>query len=521
MIAILAITNMEAQQQVPRLVVYITVEQLRGDYIEYFYNTFGERGFKRLFNEGVVYSNVRFDFSNVEEGTAFATLFTGSNPCYHGISGNYVYNFEDEKEVSILYDRDFLGNYTKDNYSPKHLFSSTVGDELKIASKGQSSVYSIAPNPLAAILSAGHAANGAFWIDDKNGKWATTTYYKDMPWYVDRYNNGPESLSARLDSMIWSPLLPLERYNALPYVLDEIPFQHVFDKRSDSCYPELKSSPFVNKEINRLALQFIEHGMLGTKDYPDILAVTYYAGNFSKLMNKEYSYEIQDLYCQLDRDLEQLFDGIDKKVGLSQTLIVFCGSGYYKSEEDYSEGLSLNNGEFHPKRCVALLNMYLMALYGQQTNWVTGYYNHQIFLNRKAIEDAKMDLAAVQVKAANFVQEFAGVQSVTTNTQLLLGDWNERTAEFRNGTHHLNRGDLIVTLQPGWRVIQDEKSKNVQLVRNNAVLTPLVFFGNGLSPQRIYREVKATEIAPSVTHVLRIRPPNASKEMPLKELTGR
>ena len=139
----------------------------------------------------------------------------------------------------------------------------------------------------------------------------------------------------------------------------------------------------------------------------------------------------------------------------------------------------------------------------------------------EAIEDAKMDLAAVQVKAANFVQEFAGVQSVTTNTQLLLGDWNERTAEFRNGTHHLNRGDLIVTLQPGWRVIQDEKSKNVQLVRNNAVLTPLVFFGNGLSPQRIYREVKATEIAPSVTHVLRIRPPNASKEMPLKELTGR
>ena len=135
----------------------------------------------------------------------------------------------------------------------------------------------------------------------------------------------------------------------------------------------------------------LSHDSIKTKDYPDILAVTYYAGNFSKLMNKEYSYEIQDLYCQLDRDLEQLFDGIDKKVGLSQTLIVFCGSGYYKSEEDYSEGLSLNNGEFHPKRCVALLNMYLMALYGQQTNWVTGYYNHQIFLNRKAIEDAKMD----------------------------------------------------------------------------------------------------------------------------------
>ena len=91
LIAILAVTNMEAQQQVPRLVVCITVDQLRGDYIEYFYNTFGERGFKRLLNEGKVYSNIRFEFSNVEEATAFATLFTGSNPCFNGISSGQLY----------------------------------------------------------------------------------------------------------------------------------------------------------------------------------------------------------------------------------------------------------------------------------------------------------------------------------------------------------------------------------------------------------------------------------------------
>ena len=174
LIAILVVTNLEAQQRTPKLVVCITVDQLRGDYIEYFYNTFGERGFKRLLNEGLVYNNIRFEFSDIDQANAFATLFTGSNPCLSGITGDKLFDFEQETEVSILYDPAYLGNYTKEHYSPKNLFSATIGDELKIASQGRSDVYAIAPNPESAILSAGHAANGAFWMDDTNGKWSTT-----------------------------------------------------------------------------------------------------------------------------------------------------------------------------------------------------------------------------------------------------------------------------------------------------------------------------------------------------------
>ena len=111
LIAILAATNLEAQQSTPKLVVCITVDQLRGDYIEYFYNTFGERGFKRLMNEGLVYNNIRFEFSDIDEASAFATLFTGSNPNFNGIAGKNIYDFDKEKEVSVLYDPDYIGNY--------------------------------------------------------------------------------------------------------------------------------------------------------------------------------------------------------------------------------------------------------------------------------------------------------------------------------------------------------------------------------------------------------------------------
>lgn len=518
LIAVLVISNIQAQQpSAPKLVVCITVDQLRGDYLEYFYQTFGEKGFRRLLSQGVVYDNVRFEFRNLDRSTSLATLFTGSNPCFSGITADRIYDLKQEKEVSCLEDPEYLGNYTTDHYSPKKLFSSTIGDELKIASRERSDVYSIAPDPESALLSAGHAANGAFWIDDTNGHWATTTYYKNVPWYVDRCNNGNEALPARLESLVWTPLLPPSEYRAFPYLLDDQPFRYTFNPKSAGRYRDLKTSPFVNREVTRLALQFVEHNAFGSRSCPDLLAVTYYAGNYRPLMDKEYTREIQDAYIRLDRDLGDLLDAIDRKVGLVNTLVVFTGTGYYRSEETYTEGLAVSRGQFHPDRCVALLNMYLMAMYGQK-DWVKGYYNGQIYLNRKEIEDAKLDLDEIQSKAAEFVLEFSGVQHVTTDRRLRSGSWNESTANFRNGTYHLYRGDLIIELQPGWVVAAPQKKGPQTVVRNNAVITPLVFLGNGLKPARIRREVKATEIAPSVTHVLRIRPPNACHETPLFEL---
>ncbi|MDR2811130.1 MAG: alkaline phosphatase family protein [Tannerellaceae bacterium] len=518
LIAILAITNVDAQHHVPKLVVCITVDQFRGDYMEYFYHTLGERGLKRLMNEGVSYRNIRFEFSNIDQASAFATLFTGTNPSFHGIAGDKKYDFFDNRELSVLHDPDFLGNYTRNNYSPRKLLASTIGDELKIASLGRSDVYAIAPDAESALLSAGHAANGAFWIDDINGKWATTTYYKSLPWYVDRYNNGRESLSARLDKQVWTPSLPIDKYSAFPYIIDNHAFRYTFNEKAIDCYPNLKTSALVNAEINRLAFQFLEYAAFGSRQCPDLLAITYYAGNYRRLMDKEYTPEVQDTYYQLDKNIEQLLDAIDRKVGLSHTLIVFTGSGYYKSAEDYPEALRVNRGDFYPKRCVALLNMYLMQLYGQK-NWVTGYYNQQIYLNRKAVDEAQLALEDIQSRAAAFVAEFAGVQNVVTDCALRNSLWNEGSVHLYNGTHHLGRGDLIIELQPGWRINNEKAGEKIHIVRNNAVLTPLIFMGNGLKPKHIYREVKATEIAPTVTHILRIRPPNATQNTPLFELS--
>ncbi|MDR1330924.1 MAG: alkaline phosphatase family protein [Tannerella sp.] len=518
LITVLVVTNLQAQRHhAPKLVVCITIDQLRGDYLEYFKNSFGERGFKRLLNDGVVYNHVQFEFSNIDQASSFATLFTGSNPCYHSITGIKRYDFDKELETSCLYDAHYLGNYTHQNFSPKNLLSSTIGDELKIASKGSALVYSIAPEAECAVLSAGHAADGAFWLDNYNGKWATTTFYKNIPAYVDKLNIGTESLSSRLPAVSWTPLLPADSYDALPYIAGKKPYQYKFNEKEVGCYPRFKTSPFINQEVCTLAAQFINTGGMGTHQTPDLLAVTFYGGNFLDVQDKTYTQEVQDIYFRLDKNIAELLDVIDKKVGLNNALVVVTGTGYYTDTEIPLDGDASAGGTFHPKRCTALLNMYLMAIYGQK-NWVRGYYNRQIFLNRKTIEDEKADLHAIQSKAAEFIAEFSGVQQVTTDLSLRAGEWNEGSATLRYGTHHLGRGDLIVELQPGWGIEDDATGQKAGAKRNNAVITPLIFIGHNLKPKRIERSVYATEIAPTITNALRIRAPNSCSDLPLSEI---
>lgn len=90
LIAAFVITSLQAQTTpaVPRLVVGLTIDQLRSDYIEAFSALYGERGFKRLMREGRVYCNAEYDFINIDRSSAVASIYTGTTPCYNGVVGN-------------------------------------------------------------------------------------------------------------------------------------------------------------------------------------------------------------------------------------------------------------------------------------------------------------------------------------------------------------------------------------------------------------------------------------------------
>jgi hypothetical protein len=513
LLAVLTATGVRAQHttEVPQLVISIVVDQLRGDYLQYFSPTFGERGFKRLINEGLVYHLVDFGFPNVGQASSVATIYTGTYPYFHGIVADKKMDFESLREVSILFDDAYIGNYTTDRFSPLSLLSSTISDELKVETGGVSDVYAIAPNAEEAILSAGKYGDAAFWLDSYNGNWATTTYYKNIPWYVDRYNSA--HAPATNPDRVWTPTLA--SYNGFPYSKNQGAFKHTISKNDRDKFLKLKQTPFINTEITRLASAFFEYADFGKRAYPNFLSITYYAGNYQSNNFVEFGWEIQDTYYRLDQEIENLLDLADKKVGLKNVVVVLTSNGYYdyqvQSPERYKPP-----GEFYPNRCTTLLNMYLMAVYGSG-DWVKGYYNEQIYLNKKLIEDKRVDWSEILHKSADFISQFSGVQDVTTSGQWFVNDAG-RAGDFRRGMHKKISGDLYLELQPGWVVVHENPSDHSNYKQNNSVLSPLLIWGVNIKKADVYRKIKATEIAPTLAFIMRIRPPNACREAPLEEV---
>lgn len=520
LIAILTVTGLQAQQpgEPPRLVVNIVVDQLRGDYLQAFSSTFGEKGFKRLIQEGLYCHQVDFGFSCLNEASAIATIHTGTYPYYHGITGNHRFDAEKLREVSIVADDAYMGNYTTERYSPLALMASTIGDELKVATDGRADVYSIAPDVYEAIVSAGRYANAAFWLDNHNGQWATTTYYKDLPRFVDRFN-ASEAIGTSGERE-WKQ--SYSHYIGSVYSKSQAatPFKYTFTRSDQDRYIKVKESALINSEITSLAERVIENGAYGVREYPNMLSLTYYAGNYKwSVVPDDYSYEIQDIYYRLDRDLERLFSTIDKKVGMKNAMIVLTSTGYYDSPVALPAQYK-PMGEFYPQRCTALLNMYLMATYGQG-NWVLGYYNQQLFLNRKLIEEKQLNQREVIMQAAEFVAQFSGVQDVTTLGQWLVDD-SGRAAHFRRGMHKKTSGDLFLELQPGWRIVMENITDAQPLpYHRSAVISPLFILSETIKTEQVFKKIKATEIAPTIAYALRIRPPTGAKDAPLMEYIKR
>ena len=520
LVAFFSLTSLIAGDQTapPKLVVGITIDSLRGDYLELFKHTFGEGGFNRLFNEGLVYSDINFDFPYIDRASAITTIYTGANPAYHGIVSNNKFIWKDNVEISSFSDNYYTGVFTQDRFSPLPIRISTITDELKIASDGQSDVFAFAPDASQALASGGHAATGAYWIDDLTGRWATTSFYNTKRYLVEQYNRTSESFSRSIGQLSWRPALEISEYNAFPYTKNLYKFQHQFHENKKFSFELLKQSPFVNSEVWKIAEKVIEFEKMGSRKNPDFIALTMYAGHYDNALDKNYSIEIQDLYYRLDQEIEIILNRLDELVGLENTFIFITSTGYFDEQEILPKDYVSPGGDFYPERSSSLLNMYLMALYGRE-QWVSKFYNNQIFLNRKLIEDKKIDFVEMQQKSAEFLVQSAGIQDVITSHQMLHGAYNQIVQYHRNSYYKGISGDLFLELQPGWRIrYEEDTGDNNQRVRSNAVSAPVFFFGHNVIPQKINRKIDATEIAPSVTHRLRIRAPNGASAPILKEL---
>ncbi len=505
-------TEAQTAPDVPRLVVNVIVDQLRSDYLEAFSPLFGEGGFQRLMKEGKAYSQAEYPFDKPDRASSIACLVSGSSPYENGIIGQRWLNRTSLQPTGCVDDSRYEGQFTLEKSSPVNLAVSTLSDELKVATEGRALVYAVAPERDAAVLLAGHAADGAFWMNDETGEWASSTYYA-IPHWLSYYNKSYHA-ARRIGTMMWTPTNSfVGEFNYFVSGGTKNPFRHSF--KGERQFREFKASALVNEEVTDFVSHCLQNSMLGGDAVTDVLSVGYYAGNYDHKTAAECPMELQDTYVRLDNQLARLIEMVERKVGLERVLFVLTSTGY-SDTEDTDDDLSrykIPSGEFNIGRAQLLLNMYLSAVYGQ-AKYVEACMGNQIYLNLKYIADKGLNLGEVLERSADFLIQLDGVRDVYTSQRLAQGAWTPGIRSIRNAYNPKTSGDILIQVAPGWRLVNEQTGER-KLQRESYMGFPLYFYGLSLQPEVVETPVTVDRIAPTLARCLRIRAPNACSASPL------
>lgn len=505
--ATLSGTAQAKPEHTPKLVVGIVIDQLDEDCLQKMLPVFGTEGLKRLWTDGYNRTDATFDYDDTDRASAVASVYTGASPFQHGIVAERWMNRNTLLPSSPVDDGNCKGINTIEMSSPKRLLATNLADEMKLGSGSRSKVCSIAIERDAAILAAGHDPDMVIWMNTADGQWSSSDYYGELPEWVNQKN------SSSWNNLNWRPLLQTGSYIQISEHERFRPFSYTI--RKDDIW-DYHTTPFANERVTDMALTSVREMNLGDDDTPDLLALTYYAGNYRHTPNTIWSLEQQDIYVRLDQTIADLIQSLKTTIGLDNVLFFVTSTGYLESETPELGGTRIPTGQVSMERATALLNLYLSAKYGSGT-YIQTYYRNHFYLNQKLIEDKGLTLHEVLASSVDLLIQMSGIKSV-----LLMRDFMSTVPDLeairkRNGQNTAYSGDIIIETIPGWG-IADERDGTVLYRKPVAKPVPMILYGNGIRAEVNHEPISISVLAPTVADIVRCDAPNASTGQALRNL---
>ena len=320
----------------PKLVVIIVIDQFRGDYLDRYHADFKGRGFRLFLDHGAYFPDCYYDYANTKTAPGHATLGTGAYTDGHGIASNEWWDLDRNKDrpISSVEDERYrqvgapappsakpsgalesMGAATNNTpsdttlgASPRNLLASTIGDELRLATQGQSKVYGISLKDRAAILPAGAAANAAFWIDQTSGYFVTSTYYaSQLPAWATAFNTSPRIQQAFQDAQSEQPTTNASQ--SAPPAASSAPAYP-----GKGFYGVVGSTPAANSYELDFAKALIQGEQLGTHPTTDLITISLSANDIMGHQTGPDSTFERQMVDGLDTDLDSFFTWLDKNV---------------------------------------------------------------------------------------------------------------------------------------------------------------------------------------------------------------
>ena len=537
----------------PRLVVGITVDQMRADYLSRFGAwedasspaTFGEGGFRRMVEEGFTCRDHHFGYAPTYTGPGHASIYTGTTPTVHGIVGNDWYDRASGTSVYCASDTsvkgvngdgvDFEGLIlgSSGQMSPHRMLSTTLGDELKMATGGQAKVYGVSMKDRGAILPAGHAADGAFWFYGKDlGHFVSSTYYGDtLPlWLVDLNQSGrAEELMAagwdRLhDEAVYAQCLPDnnpyegafkgELKPTFPYDLQAL-------KAQNGGYDLLKGTPGGNSLIVDFALAAIDGADLGQDDVTDLLALSFSATDYVGHRVGPHAQETMDMYLRLDMELQRLFDALDEKVGEGQWTAFLSADHGGANVPSHAAAVGMPTDYWKPGNLMDAVEATLKERWGTPRggqSWILRHSNDQVFLNHPLLDARGIDRSSM----ARFVAEQCATdpglsKAVAACDAPAMAANDPVVARLVRGHRPGHSGDVFLVPQPGW-IDYGRTGTTHGSAYPQDTHVPALFLGAGVAHGETHARTYIRDIAPTVAQLMRSPYPNGATGEPIVDV---
>ena len=502
-----------AQEAKPKLVVFLVVDQLRGDYPVRYANLL-QHGLKRLTTQGAWFRNAAYPYAATITCVGHATIATGTLPYKHGMIGNAWFDRATEKSVACTADNDTLevsyGTSSGAGDSPKRLMTPTLAELMREQLKSR--VATMSMKARSAIALAGHSGDFVTWMADR-GIWETSNAFSSapVPWFVTYLQGNPVSRDAE---KTWERALPEDKYlfeDNVPYERGAggwtATFPHPLGRAGDTAYTaQWMQSPFADTYLGQMAQAAVDEMDLGTEDRTDFLGVSFSMIDAIGHSFGPRSHEVQDALVRLDATIGKLLDHLDKTVGPNNYLVALSSDHGVADFPEHVEGA----GRQSMAAVRAAIETTLKPLLGGEAPFIAATNGGEIYFNPGVYNRLKADPAAVR-GVVRAVSSQPGVMRV------LLAD-DVSTAAARSSKDKVIRavalsyfpdrsGDMFVVPKENWLLTAAGTTHGSLHSYDQRV--PVILYGAGIRPGVRNEDATPADLAVTIASIVGVRLPSA------------
>lgn len=525
----------------PKLVVGIVVDQMRQEYLYRFERKFGDGGFKRLMGQGFMLKNAHYNYAPTVTGPGHASVYTGTTPAVHGIINNDWYDKVTGKGVNCVGDerQKPVGSDGNGDVSPWRLLTTTITDELELATQRRAKVIGVSMKDRGAVLPAGHTPDGAYWFEGSTGKFMTSTYYKQaLPTWVEKFN--ALNLGDKYLSQEWKTAFPIEQYKesgpddnayetkhkgkekpTFPYNLPEL-------RKENGSYGYVISTPFGNDLLGDFAMAALDGETMGKDEWTDMLTISFSSTDYIGHAMGPNSVEVEDVYIRLDKTIETLLTKLDASVGKNQYVVFLTADHAVADVPSFMKDLRLPGDNLKTGPLRAGLKDFLKQ-YFPDKEIIEQFSGDQVFLNSEMFNTdprtSGVDYLVATELIRNYLLRQDGVAEVYTRQMLQSADFGEQGIRgmMRRGFNTKRSGDLAIVLESGWTTGSNTFGTTHGSPYTYDTHVPILFYGFGVKGGSSVLYHTITDIAPTLSILMKTKFPSGCTGQPVAELleTGR